>query len=253
MSRKSLVSSLLTLGLAFTVPAAAIAGEGAECSHAKGEMSAQVVVDKHLKALGGKERLQAAKSLQLTAVTREDGVVTTANVLRARPNLMRYESEKDGKKVVKAFDGTQGWFAEGTAAPQRVDKEKSAMMADNSRFDDVLLDPKGRGVAVKLDGVEDVKGAPAYKLTLTRATGTETRFIDQKSFLEVKRTYAGTHEGKAYSKTLHLSDYRSVDGIMVNHRTEWEADGKKGEKTLQSVRYDVPVDAAAFKMATPRS
>ncbi len=253
MSRKSLVSSLLTLGLAFTVPAAAIAGEGAECSHAKGDVTAQAVVDKHLKALGGKERLQSAKTFQVTAISKEGSIVTTSTVQRARPNLMRYESEKDGKKVVKAFDGTQGWFAEGTAAPQRLDKEKSAMMADNSRFDDVLLDPKGRGVAVKLGGVEDVKGAPAYKLVLTRSTGTETRFIDQKSFLEVKRTYAGTHEGKAYTKTLHLSDYRNVDGIMVNHRTEWEANGKSGEKTLQNARYDAPVDAAAFKMATPRS
>ncbi len=252
MLRKSLVSSLLTFGLTL-VSAAALAGEGAECSQAQGQMSAQAVVDKHLKALGGKERLKAVKTLQLTSLVKEGGTVTTSTVQRARPNLVRYESEKDGKKVVKAFDGTQGWYAEAGAAPQRMDKEKSAMMGEGAAFDDALLDPKGRGVDVKLDGVEDVKGAPAYKLVLTRASGTETRFIDQQSFLEVKRTYAGTHEGKAYSKTLHLSDYRSVDGIMVNHRAEWEADGKKGEKTVQSVRYNAPVDAAAFKLAAPRS
>jgi hypothetical protein len=251
MSRKLFVSSLLILGLTFAP--AALAGEGTECSQAQGSLSAQAVVDKHLKALGGKERLKAVKTVQLTAIAREGDTVTTSTVQRARPNLVRYEMEKDGKKVVKAFDGAQGWYAEAGAAPQRIDKEKGTMMAEGAAIDDVLLDPKGRGVAVKLDGVEDVKGAPAYKLVLTRATGTETRFIDQQSFLEVKRTYAGTHEGKAYTKTLQLSDYRDVDGLMVNHRTEWEADGKKGEKTLQSVRYNAPVDAAAFKLAAPRS
>lgn len=250
MVRKSLVSSLLATSLLF-VPTLAAAGENAECH--QGQLSAQAVVDKHLKAVGGKERLKAVKTFQLTAISKEEGTVTTSTMRRARPNLVRYDMEKNGVKTTKAFDGTQGWLAEGSAAPQRLDTQKSAMMADNAAFDDVLLDPKARGVALKLDGVEPVNGAPAFKLVLTRGANTETRFIDQKSFLEVKRTYAGTHEGKAYSKTLSFSDFRGVDGITMSHRTQWEADGKKGEKVIQSARYDAPIDAATFKLATPRS
>jgi len=108
--------------------------------------------------------------------------------------------DKNGTRVSKMFDGQQGWTVEGSAAPQRLDKEKSAMMAEGATFDDALLDPKARGVALKLDGVEEVNGTPAYKVVLTRGTTTEVRFIDQTSFLEVRRTYAGTHEGKAYNK-----------------------------------------------------
>lgn len=250
MVRKSLVSSLLAVSLTFA-PAIATAGDGAACQ--QGPLSAQAVVDKHLKAVGGRERLKAVKTFQVTAISKEGDTVTTSTMLRARPNLVRYDMDKNGVKLTKAFDGAQGWLAEGSAAPQRLDKEKSAMMAEGASFDDALLDPKARGVALKLAGAEDVNGAPAYKLILTRGGDTETRFIDQQSFLEVKRTYTGTHEGKAYNKTLSFSDFRSVDGITMSHRTQWEADGKKGEKVIQSARYDAPIDAASFKLATPRS
>jgi zinc protease len=250
MVRKSLVSSLLAASLTF-VPAIATAGNGAECH--QGQLTTQAVIDKHLKAVGGKERLQAAKTLQSTSVSKEGDTVTTSTMIRARPNLVRHDSEKDGVKTRKVFDGKQGWIAEGSAAAQPMGQEKSAMMAENAAFDDVLLDPKARGTAVNLDGVEEVNGAPAFKLVLTRGANTETRFIDQKSFLEVKRTYVGTHEGKAYNKSLSFSDFRSVDGITMSHRVQWEADGKKGEKVIQSARYDAPIDAATFTLATPRS
>ncbi|MFY0563054.1 hypothetical protein ACN28E_04370 [Archangium lansingense] len=251
MLRKSLVTSFLALGLTFA-PTIAAAGEGAEC--VQGKLTLQTVVDKHLKAVGGKERLKAVKTLHLTTLVREGDTVTTSTVQRARPNLVRYDMDKNGTRVSKLFDGQQGWVVEGSAAPQRLDKEKSATMAEGAFFEhDALLDPKARGVALKLDGVEEVHGAPAFKLVLTRGTTTEVRFIDQSSFLEVRRTYAGTHEGKAYNKAITFSDYRDVDGIMLSHRTQWEADGKQGEKVIQSARYDAPIDATVFKPATPRS
>jgi outer membrane lipoprotein-sorting protein len=250
MLRKSLVTSFLALGLTFA-PAIAAAGEGAEC--VQGKLTLQNVVDKHLKAVGGKERLKAVKTLQLTSVIRERDTVTTTTIQRARPNLVRFDMDKNGTKVSKVFDGQQGWVVEGSAAPQRLDKGKSEMMAEGASFDDALLDPKARGVALKLDGVEEVNGAPAFKLVLTRGTTTEVRFIDQGSFLEVRRTYAGIHEGKAYNKVITYSDYRDVDGIKLSHRLQWEADDKQGETVIQSARYDAPVDASVFKPQAPRS
>ncbi|QSQ20925.1 hypothetical protein JY651_37755 [Pyxidicoccus parkwayensis] len=251
MLRKSLASSFLFLGLTFA-PALAAAGEGAEC-HQQGQLSLQTVIDKHLKAMGGKERLKAAKTFQVTTLTREGDAVTTTIAQRARPNLVRHDMDTNGKKVSKVFDGKQGWVVEGSAAPKAMDKEMNAAMAEGAAFDNVLLDPKGRGVLVKLDGVEEVNGAPAFKLVLTRSTETEVRFIDQKSFLEVRRTYAGTHGGKPYTKAVTYSDYRDVDGIMLSHHIQWEGNGEKGEKTVQSARYDAPIDAAVFKPSTPRS
>lgn len=251
MLRKPLFSSLLALGLTFA-PAIAAAGEGAECH--QGQLSLQALVDKHLKAVGGKEQLKAMKTLQITALVREGDTVTTNTVRRARPNLVRYDVDKSGTRTSKMFDGQQGWLVEGSGAPQRLDAEKSAMVAEGAVFDDSLVDPKARGVTLKLDGVEQVNGAPAFKVVITHRDNTkETRFLDQQSFLEVRRTYVGTHEGKPLNKTISFSDYRSVDGIMLSHRSQWESDGKKGEKVIQSARYDAPIEASVFKPAAPQS
>lgn len=245
--KKHLVSSLLTLFSLALLPTAALAG-----NHAK--PTAESVITKHLEAMGGTGRLQSAKTFQSTAVSYEgDKQVSTVTIHRARPNMVRYDVDQGGKKMTKAFDGTQGWWAEGSAAPQQASAEKSAKMAEGAFFDDALVDSTQRGMQVTLAGVEDVKGAPAVKLVLTRGSDTQTRYLDKKTMLEVKRVITGTHEGKSFTKTVHFSDYRSVDGIMVSHLTEWEADGKKGRTVLQTVRYDAPVEASLFQMGTPRS
>lgn len=238
-------TALLTL-----LPALALASPGAK--KASSDLSAQDVVSRHLQAVGGEEKLRAAKSFQATSLKQDDEGVATATMYRARPNLVRYEHQKDGVVKVKAFDGKQAWMLEDGQA-KAMPAEKSKMMGEHALFDDVLLDPAKRGVKLAVAGVEDVKGAPAYKLTLTKGQDVETRYIDQQSFLEVKRVAKGTHEGKAYEKTVHFSDPRPVDGIMINHVTEWEVDGKKGRSVVESARFNAPLDKALFQMPRGRS
>ena len=40
---------------------------------------------------------------------------------------------------------------------------------------------------------------------------------------------------------------------MFSHRIQWEGNDGRGEKVVQSARYDAPIDAAVFKPTTPRS
>jgi hypothetical protein len=240
--------TLLTVFFA-VLPALALASPGEKKA---GDLSAQDIVSRHLQALGGEQKLRQAKSFQATSLKQDDEGVATMTQYRARPNLVRYELQKDGAIQVKAFDGKQAWMMEEGQA-KAMPAEKSKMMGEHAQFDDVLLDPAKRGVKLSVSGVEQVKGAPAYKLTLTKGQDVETRYIDQKSFLEVKRVARGTHEGKPYEKTVHFSDPRPVDGIMVNHVTEWEVDGKKGRSVVESARFNAPVDPALFQLPRERS
>ncbi|MFL5385624.1 MAG: hypothetical protein ACJ8GN_24165, partial [Longimicrobiaceae bacterium] len=215
--------------------------------------TAQQLVQRHLTALGGEARLRAAKTFQSTALKQgADGESASVSTYRARPNLVRWEFQKDGVPQVKAFDGKQAWMMEGSEA-KALPAEKSKMMAEAALFDDVLLDPAKRGVKLSVAGVEDVKGAPAYKLVLTHGQDVETRYLDQKTMLEVKRVAKGMHEGKAYEKTVYFSDPRPVDGIMVNHVSEWEVDGERGRSVVESARFDAAVDPALFQLPRNRS
>lgn len=253
--KKLIVSSLFTFSLTLTPALALAGGKGGECSHSKQALSetAESVIAQHLKALGGEDKLRAARTLHLTATRYEGDQRSTVTLQRSRPNQMRYEAQKGGTTFIKAFDGTNGWYVEGNAPARVVEKEKLSKMAQKADFDDMLVDYAKKGVKVELAGVKEINGAPAYKLVLTRGDEVEARFLDKQSFLEVKRVSTYTHEGKKVKKAIKFSDYRSVDGIMVSFLTEWEHDGVKGKSVVESARFGAPIDASVYRMPAPRS
>ena len=105
MLRKSLVTSFLALGLSFT-PAIAAAGEGAECT--QGPLTLQTLVDKHLKARGGKERLKAAEAFWNESDSAEqqiEAMVLLAQKLKARPKFVASLSVERKAKHLAHFPG----------------------------------------------------------------------------------------------------------------------------------------------------
>jgi outer membrane lipoprotein-sorting protein len=210
--------------------------------------TAESVITKHLAAQGGEARLRAAKTMKFTAKG-ESGDVQMLTVYRQRPNQFRKEFTKEGGQTfVKAFDGSAGWSLEGTDKLTVMPQEKTAMMAQHADFDDGIIDYQAKGHKVELVGKEDVRGAPAFKLKMTMKSGdVEYRYIDATSHLEVKRTSTWQKDGKTEESTTYFSDYRTVDGIKVNHVIETESGDKKSKLVIQEVWFDRPIDGALFR------
>lgn len=216
--------------------------------------SVETIVSKHLDAQGGAQKLKSLTTLVAKSKSYENGKLLTATTMtRARPNKFRYDTEKDGKAWSKGFDGAAGWYVE-NGEVKDLEPAKVAMMKQKADFDDVLIDYRQKGAKVELVGVADLNGSPAYKLKVTRSSGdVEQRYLDRRSMLEVKRTMTYVHEGKSTEKTITFSDYRNVDGVMLNHAVEWEADGKKGKTVYEEIKLGAPVSADLFKKPAPRS
>jgi outer membrane lipoprotein-sorting protein len=209
--------------------------------------TAESLIKKHLAAQGGEARLRAAKTMKFTAKG-EGGEVEMITVYRQRPNQVRKEITKGGKTFVKAFDGSLAWTLEDTDKLTVMPPEKAAMMQHHADFDDGILDYQSKGHKVELAGTEDVRGAPAYKLKLTLKSGdVEYRYLDASSHLEVKRVSTWQKDGKTEESTTYFSDYRTVDGIKVNHVIETENGDKKSKLVIQEIWFDKPIDAALFR------
>ena len=102
-------------------------------------------------------------------------------------------------------------------------------MKDHADFDEPLLDHGKRGTTVKLVGMSEVAGKPAYDLELTFKSGdVEHHLIDASTYLLAKRTATGKDkDGKVIDHVVRFGDYKSVNGRMVNHSIEWtSADGQ---------------------------
>ena len=202
----------------------------------------ETLLQKHFDAQGGLDRLKAARSVSFTTIDTVDGKTTKVSVTRARPNLMRYESNGPEGVMVKAFDGQTGWYAKAGKA-ELMPADKAVGMKSKAAFDDPLIDAEKRGHSVKVVAVED----RSYVIELTLASGdTQRRYIDRTSYLETKRVASWTYEGKAHSKTVTFSDFKKTDGIVTAHAMEWEHDGKKGRSVVESVKWNGRIDVALF-------
>ena len=202
----------------------------------------ETVLARHFEAMGGLGRLRALTSVTVAGTDTWDGKPTRFVTTRARPNLMRYEASGPEGTMVKAFDGKQLWFAKDGKA-ELAPAAKTGMMKAKAEFDDVLMDWEKKGHKVTLVGEEN----GAYVIDIALAGGdSQRRFIEAKSFLEVKRVMTFTYDGVQKTKTMTFSDYRTTAGIPSPHVWEVEHDGKKGRTVIDEIRWNGKVDLASF-------
>jgi outer membrane lipoprotein-sorting protein len=138
-----------------------------------------------------------------------------------RPDKTRFEIEAHDQMSARIFDGSHGWRvvqARG-AMPQMhdygADDIKSAR--DAGGIGGPLVDYAAKGVAIALEGSEDVDGHPAYRLQLKLPSGDVQRvWIDAGSFLELKyeRTTRNAF-GMTGQLVVAYRDYRTVDGLTL--------------------------------------
>jgi hypothetical protein len=208
--------------------------------------SLETIVSKHLDAQGGLARLKAVRSISVTSTSSFDGKTTHTASTRARPNMFRYEMSDGTETKVKAFDGKVGWFSK-DGSVEMVAADKLEGMKKGATFDDAMVDPAAHGARLALDGIEKVGGGEAFVVSLSFPNGdVQKRYIDTRSYLEVKRVATWNYEGKPASKTVHFSDFKTVDGVTVAMKSTFEKDGKTGTYQITRIELDGPVRTALF-------
>jgi outer membrane lipoprotein-sorting protein len=249
---RSSISGVVAVALAL-VPLAASAERAEPRTETWPERSLTVetIVKKHVAALGGEKLLRAGKSFTFTVSGEKMGKTFTKTVTQARPNKMRVDITSADGPMSKGFDGKVAWIKKGDAAAVAMTAEETASMASHAQFDEPLLDYAKKGMTVKLIGMADVKGTQAYDLEVTMKNGdVEHHFLDANTFLLAKRTFKGKDkDGKVTEMSVRFGDYKKVQGRMVNHSVEWDAeDGKSHKSIVSKVAYDKKLDAKLFAM-----
>src|ERR1700720_3218971 len=163
------------------------------------ELSADQIVQKHVIALGGADKLTAIQNVTMTGTASlMDGQLQAPVTVRAkRPMSMRMDMSVQGQTFVQAFDGKTAWMINpfmGSPEPKKSSEEDTQNARDDADFiDGSLVDYKAKGNEIELTGKEDVDGSPAYKLKVTKKSGSiENVYLDAKTFLPVKS--AGTRK-----------------------------------------------------------
>ena len=137
----------------------------------------------------------------------------------------------------------------GTTDPVEMSAEQLAGVQDYNMFRDNMLDNFKAG-RVKLEGVEDVNGKPAYKLSVTDEAGTVTgAFIDKESFLTVKTTAKVNQMGQEMEVESYMTEYMDVNGVKFPKVIKMMVDGMElGGMTYDKVEIDKVLDDSVFKI-----
>jgi hypothetical protein len=235
---KKLLLSVCALFLAFSVSA----------------QTADEIIDKHIKAMGGMEKLKAINTVKATGKMKAGPMELPLTLTKARPDMVRMDFTVQGMTGTQAFDGTTGWLVMpfmGKKDPEKMSEDMLKAMRDEADFDGPLFDYKSKGNKVEYLGKEEVQGSPAYKLKVTTKQGNEsTQYLDAETYLTIKTESKRKIQGQEVESETTIGDYKEIDGMLFPHSMESHAKGAPGGQSITVEKYELnaKIDPASFKM-----
>jgi outer membrane lipoprotein-sorting protein len=250
--------ALAALCAALSVPAVSAQTAQPAPAPAAAAPSLDAIVAKNIQAKGGEAKLKGVQSMRMAGKVTIQGMDLSMLITTKRPNMMRQEMQFQDKKIVQGYDGTTAWMINplmGSETAQEMTGPQADLAKDQADFDGPLLDWKGKGHTLEYVGTEDVGGAKAYKLKLTKKNNqVQYLFLDAESGIDLKTTVQVAQAAGTMTVETEMSDYRPVEGIMMPHALKTSINGMPtGSIVVEKIELNVPVDEAQFKMpAAPK-
>lgn len=251
--RFTIAALVLSAGsVAFAEPPATTApATPAPAASAEKLPSGDEVLDKFIKAIGGKEAIEKIKSR--TSVSKIEfvgmGVSGSTTIQQVLGGKALSTTELAGLgKFMQGSDGKVLWENNPMQGPRVLEGDERAMMVRtftlNSELNRAEFYSKFETV-----GIEQIDGKDAYKVEATPKTGPkETQFYDKESGLLVKTIstlVSQVGEMKIESK---VSDYRDVDGIKIPFKTATTAGPQNLAITVEKVTHNAEIPDSTFDL-----
>ena len=210
--------------------------------------TAAEVMERHIAALGGREKLAAVKSLMVVGTMKGmTGADMPVRMFWAARNRLRIEVSIQGNVVVQVFDGsTAGSYltTPSTGYQERlpITPDEARDLARNAADFDLteFLAYDRDGASVELQGRQPLDGGEVFKIRWTRRSGdTAVLYIDSKTFLEARRESVVRVSGVEYETESKSSDFREVSGLMVPFREESRPKGASQGAVLEFTKVEI--------------
>jgi hypothetical protein len=241
---------LLVLGV-FLLPALGGAALLGAVASEEALPEAGAILDGYIEATGGKAAYEKITN-RVTKATLEitaQGIAMDLTIYAARPNknYMLIESEAIGT-IEKGTDGTTVWEKSAMMGPQIKDGQEKADTLREAIFDKFV---NWREMYEKAEcvGVEMLSDNPAHKVVLTPRDGKPQSFyFDQVSKLLVKVELTVENPMGTIPVETFLEDYRSIDGVLLPHKSRVVAMGQERLLTTESIEHNVDLPPDRFDL-----
>jgi len=227
---------------------------------ASAAISAQTVdelVDKYQKAQGGKEKLEAIKSMRMEGkMEMGQGMQMPVKIEVITPDKMRFEGTMQGMTMVQAVNGASGWQVMpfmGKTEPEPMSAEDVAQAKKQMESFDPISKYKELGHTLELVGKEDLEGSPVYKLKLTRKDGEVTNlYLDADSYLLIKTAGKTKMQGQEVDAETTIGDYKEVGGVLMAHSMETKIKNMPGSMVMSFEKIEINPDLPGADFDMPK-
>jgi len=209
------------LAVVFGVAAAALAQQ---------PLTIEQIVQKHVDAIGGIEKIHALKSLVIRGMYHEGGEIPPGTPIVAR-NYMAFlrpyyqvigDPANPNPDLREGFDGSAWEYYGDPGVTIRTVGAAAAATRHTAEFlHDSLVDYQENGTRLELQGTEKIDGKDCYKIFVTLSDGFQKYlFVDIGSFMIVAgRGSAPIHAfGAAVTTEGRILDYQPTNGVLMPHR-----------------------------------
>ena len=220
--------------------------------------TADDVIARYIKTVGGADKIQSIRTLRRTGkFTGDDGFQAIVVEESTRPNRVREEFSIQGMTGINAYDGANGWKIDpfgGKKDPESLSEEELRSIVEDSDFDEPLINYRQKGNKVELIGMDQFEGTDVYKLKVTLKSGdTRYYYMDTDSYVPIKYETKRMIRGTAQESETTLGDYKQVGGWYLPFSMETRQKGSSGSQkiTFDRIEFNVPIDSTRYFRPKP--
>lgn len=214
--------------------------------------TADEVIDKHIEAMGGKDKLTTLKSVRMETNLSVQGMDIPVIITRVHNVGQRVDISAMGMDGYIINTTTNGWSYMpfmGQSAAEAMPEDQVKEGQDGLDIQGSLLNYKDKGHSVTLVGKEDVDGTECFKLKLVTKAGKErTYFIDPKNYYILRAITKGVVNGQEMEVSQNFGDYKKTEDGYVFPYTIGGAFGQ-GDMTVTKIEVNKTIDEKVFKPA----
>jgi len=239
------------LAFAVMLSIAGRAGYAEEAASPKARKAGEII-EKHVAAIGGVDKIRAIRTLRVGGRLAQGGLDLPFTLWMKRPNLCRMDIDLQGKAIVQAHDGERTWWVNpllGIVEPRKMPDDLAKSVLRWTDFEGPLVEFDKKGHSAEYAGEEETDKGTLHKIKLTLASGEVWHvYIDAKTFFEVKRTFPQSIGGEPKETTTRFRDYAMVEGVSIYRVIEGEGfDGSPYTMRFESIEANPEIDDARFK------
>ena len=206
------------------------------------------IINKHIAAMGGKEKMMSLKTVKMTAnfIGGGGGVQFELIIIKKHQVGFRLEQSANGLTGISIVIPTKNWrFQKGQAATEGKDEDYFKATKNQLDLQGPFINYKEKGTKIELARKETVDGNSCYNLKVVFKDGTDLNYlIDSKTYFIYKISYK-----TAYAYT--LTNYKkNADGYWFPYTTKnirgWVANYQKIETNIAVDNKTFEVDEGVF-------